>query len=1128
MAAKVTGDRELQFVATMDTKDFEAGAKKLVDAQKSLNSTIESGNETIKRRQVVAQQATTSEIRSIESLTVSLKRLQGVRDLANDPVKIAIYNKQIQETQLQIDRLSNAGKKGFDVMGNAIKGSTNYLSKAFSVVRNLAYLLPGIGIAGILAFATEPLLKLIASLDIFKAKITDSASRVTAFKNAFSSNEFKGAVQNVQELTINIDLAKRGLVDKDAVVKQYNESIGKTTGAVTNLDEAEKGLVKNAANFIRFTLLKAAAQLSLQKAAEEAANAELLAQQAAIGGGSALGENADAIRAANRQAGLWAMISDAFTQTGEATKKSLDKQTTEAKNKSESFLRVAQKFQEEASKLFDPVKSTQSTSGTSDDGGLARYNSLLQRIEDLKNEFIRKAQTQDEAEIQQIKDKFKKIRNEVDAFNSNPKNKYKVSVDLASAEQQAIENAVASQAVERQKIVIAQQKQVFDEFENYKLQVGETQAKKRFQNDIKNFESYVAFLKSLIPDKGDKSVTANLMRDFLKKAIPEAEAAETKRQDAILSRLLTDTQDYEQRRTALTEKYQKERALLIQKGFESQIYQLEENYEKDLHALDDSNIKKLDSYKALFDGIEDLSDRSAKVVIQNAKDMLKKAFSDNKISTDLFNQINKAIDKAEKSLGQRAPARLLATGAILRDLASKVSDIDEEFSKVLATIGDIISAVGDVKLGIEAFKSAESKGDLFGQFTAAAGIFGSVIGAVRGVFKLFDNSARREAQAARDRELQIKQNEAITKALERQLSLIKEIYGSERLTAYRQNLEEITKQTAEFTKQINGAFSLSGDLQIDALIKKISGGQSLDKVIKDARANQLDLLVKSGLSLKNAIPLADDYALKIRTIIEANSLAGKSIEDLQQLLDKGLLDDVTASAVQQLITLEQQYKDTLNAFRAETTGTTIDQLSDSITQLFANATTSAEDFGKNFEEIIKTSILKSFTRNSLEKGLQNFYEELAKLSESNGGLDASEIAKLKELYFALTEKAKKDFGDLQNITGVSFDPSTGTGGTNSLRGSIQASLTEETGTILAGVFKGVQLNTYNIQQSSTAAALNLGQIYTIATQQLTLTQQIADNTKRSADATEVAVTELKGINKNTGESLAIALRAAGQ
>jgi hypothetical protein len=98
--------------------------------------------------------------------------------------------------------------------------------------------------------------------------------RIEALNKSFEDTGVASAVKNVNELTINIGLAKKGFLDKDQVVKQYNETIGKTTGLVTSLDEAEKEITKNGDAYIKMTLYKAAANIALEEASKQVLEAE--------------------------------------------------------------------------------------------------------------------------------------------------------------------------------------------------------------------------------------------------------------------------------------------------------------------------------------------------------------------------------------------------------------------------------------------------------------------------------------------------------------------------------------------------------------------------------------------------------------------------------------------------------------------------------------------------------------------------------------------------------------------------------------------------------------------------------------------------------------------------------------
>lgn len=114
-----------------------------------------------------------------------------------------------------------------------------------------------------------------ASNSLKSSKAIDQVAISTERLNkAFEDTSVSKAMEEVNELGINIQLAKDGFLDKDKVLEQYNESIGKTTGLVSNLNEAEKELTENGDAYIKMTLYKAAANLALEEAAKQSLEAE--------------------------------------------------------------------------------------------------------------------------------------------------------------------------------------------------------------------------------------------------------------------------------------------------------------------------------------------------------------------------------------------------------------------------------------------------------------------------------------------------------------------------------------------------------------------------------------------------------------------------------------------------------------------------------------------------------------------------------------------------------------------------------------------------------------------------------------------------------------------------------------
>lgn len=191
---------------------------------------------------------------------------------------------------LQFSRIAQDAPFGIIGIGNNLTAT----AEAFSALKNqtgstggafkaLAQSLTGTGglLLGVSLLTTGFTLLSQSGLslgDVFD-KITGSADKYKeALKNvteqAFNDKSVQEAVKNVNELKNEIDLAKQGFIDKNKVVEHYNETIGKTTGIVNSLEQAEKKLIETGDAYIKMTLFKAAANIALDQAAKDLLKAE--------------------------------------------------------------------------------------------------------------------------------------------------------------------------------------------------------------------------------------------------------------------------------------------------------------------------------------------------------------------------------------------------------------------------------------------------------------------------------------------------------------------------------------------------------------------------------------------------------------------------------------------------------------------------------------------------------------------------------------------------------------------------------------------------------------------------------------------------------------------------------------
>lgn len=137
-----------------------------------------------------------------------------------------------------------------------------------------------VGVTLLVAYGKE-IANFVGKLFTSEKALDQAAQAQKIFNDTLSAtgSEYKKAVSLVTDLKTNIDLAKQGFLDKDDVLKQYNSTIGKTTGEVKSLEQAEKDLQKNADAYVQMMLYKAAANAALEETAKKALAAEVNRQK---------------------------------------------------------------------------------------------------------------------------------------------------------------------------------------------------------------------------------------------------------------------------------------------------------------------------------------------------------------------------------------------------------------------------------------------------------------------------------------------------------------------------------------------------------------------------------------------------------------------------------------------------------------------------------------------------------------------------------------------------------------------------------------------------------------------------------------------------------------------------------
>lgn len=190
--------------------------------------------------------------RELPAFTFSIQT--GFLALSNN---LPIFFDEIQRIKQEVIELRKEGKEVPGVLKQIVSGFFSWMT-----VLSIAITLATIFAKEIGAF--------VKALFSGKEALDKFAISQKAVADGLSDSSYATAIKNVTELKNNIQLAKEGFISKEGVLKQYNDTIGKTTGEVKSLDEAEKAINKNAPAYIRFTFLKSVAQVASQQAAEKA------------------------------------------------------------------------------------------------------------------------------------------------------------------------------------------------------------------------------------------------------------------------------------------------------------------------------------------------------------------------------------------------------------------------------------------------------------------------------------------------------------------------------------------------------------------------------------------------------------------------------------------------------------------------------------------------------------------------------------------------------------------------------------------------------------------------------------------------------------------------------------------
>lgn len=694
--------------------------------------------------------------------------------------------------------------------------------------------------------------------------------------------------------------------------------------------------------------------------------------------------------------------------------------------------------------------------------------------------------------------------------------------------------------LEQLKIELEEMKRVFADFETYRKQFGLQAAKERFAGELGEFESYLEFVRSkTLENQGAFTAalegrstdahreTVKLLEEESKEAI---RIEEQKYQEQLAS-----LQSYLDERNRRIADYEALREELIAKGDLGAAAELDRLHKEELDSLDDANVKKLESYKELYAGIERVTVASAKQVIERAKQLI--AGTD--MSDELRADIVKTIRETEQELNKIQLDNIFKIANSLGALGRSLQDLGQVTkSQGIAGLGGLLSGMGSgVNDLLTAFDDQASKTDKI-----AAGI--------SGVVKMVDMLAtaaanRREAEERyyraviglqNDYNISLQEQIRLQSMME-ESSFIKDYEG--RITDALSAVSNANKEYQEAIKELGKGQAIAGQrnaLDWGAIGQGAGAGAAIGATIGSVVpviGNAVGAVVGGivgavaglfgGKKKKDVlIPVLHEYPDLIRQTEEGLISVNRALAEA--LIANNLVNEETKDILENIMAWEdalEKAREQIKEVVSELAGSLSGDLKNALVEAFRNGEDAAIRMGETVEKVLEGIVGQLVFNKIFSDAFSQLEQEMADSYDIGGDRSwTDDFARFFQDAKGLTDDFNKAMEDAKReAAGFGFDifkpdsePKKEQGG---LTSAIRRDLTEQTGSELAGLARamydlnkrGLELNERWFDQDKRQYDSVIAIMQTNAL--------IERNTALAVVELKAAVAELKGINSNT-------------
>lgn len=980
---------------------------------------------------------------------------------------------------------------------------------------------------------------------LFKGKDALDAQKVSvdALNKAYESGNYQKVIKDMAELRSMITLAKDGLVDKKVALDKYNETMGTVYKKTDDLNEAERIMVEKAPAYIQAMLYKVAAAEAMNEAAKK-----LVANQKRINEIedeiTEVEERDERVDMAASRSGF--VAADPKDKKLGRLNKELEDLEKEGKRITEKSQNIVDEFNKKAAEI---AKSAGINVFGGDDKPKAdrkivdERKKLLDKIIQLDREYARKTLSRDEEEIQALRDKFTRVRELIEEFNKDPKNKNKIDVTgLGVIQENAEANLVYRQETKAIKEELERQKAKYEEIENFKARFGIEKTRERYGKELKEYDNYAAAIRQKIVNDyaafaAVEDGTATPAQEERVKMLEQEQEREQFIAQQKYLKLLEDYRTYEEQRKLLYERYQEDyNKLILEKNFD-EADERKKAYEEDLANLQDANLKKKDEYKSLFEDIGRMTIATGKTLIADAKKLLETQ----EMSAETRAKILKLIADTEKQITDLQVNNILDVAKAIKELGLSLNEIGTNIgNNSLRNLGSFLSSMANgVEDLIKSLKFDDSVEDI-DKMTAA---LDSAIKLINMVTRAA--AQRRAAEEEYYRSVLSFQN-SYNLGLQEQIRLQSIISENAFLTDYEGRITDALAAINNANTEYQEALRELGRGQVQVGQRnRIDWGNVGSGAMQGAAA---------GAAIGSFVPLIGNLVGGIiggiggalaglfggmRREDVFGSLLGEYPELLQEteegvlrvnsalaqsLLESGLLNAETEQILQNVLDWQTALDEARAQIRqviTDLTGSLSDDLRSALVDSFRSGEDAAIRMGETVEKVLENIISNLIFNRIFSDAFDRLEDSMAESFDVGGdGNWVDDFSRFFNQASGLTDDFNQALRDAQQQAARFgfdiFNPEEDETGARGLQGAIRRELTEETGSELTGLFRGqFDITKRHLQLHEQHFALEQ-QNFDVTRRIMQYSALIEQNTAATVEQLQLAVSELRVIKSNTG------------